>query len=338
MKTNELEKEIGLSKYTIRYYEKEGLIQPKREENGYRDYDDETVQKLKIIKFLRNLQISVDDIKAILDGELDFRHCLKINQVNMQKQIESMNEIKDTIDDYYDKDLPLIEELSEIKNNNNNKMGLGFQKTTSTVSLGRKLTPELARRQLIITFIGALVVAVSFSRMPYDLGNMRVLVGIVFFIVTFMLMIAFSFKQTSAMMLDNILNQSVEFLSDGIYYYQFNGPISNFKYFFAVVFNKKHQFMHKCLYEDIKKLEVIAKKNYMSTGSPLAYETYVSDFKFTFKDGQTFYFYWPMILNDDARYIATIVEKKVEYIEDPYNILYAMKQGINLNDYLIGRL
>lgn len=29
MKTNELEKEIGLSKYTIRYYEKEGLIQPK---------------------------------------------------------------------------------------------------------------------------------------------------------------------------------------------------------------------------------------------------------------------------------------------------------------------
>ena len=90
MKTNELEKEIGLSKYTIRYYEKEGLIQPKREENGYRDYDDETVQKLKIIKFLRNLQISVDDIKAILEGELDFRHCLKINQVNMQKQIESM--------------------------------------------------------------------------------------------------------------------------------------------------------------------------------------------------------------------------------------------------------
>ena len=58
MKTNELEKEIGLSKYTIRYYEKEGLIQPKRE---------------------------------ILEGELDFRHCLKINQVNMQKQIESMN-------------------------------------------------------------------------------------------------------------------------------------------------------------------------------------------------------------------------------------------------------
>ena len=57
--------------------------------------------------------------------------------------------------------------------------------------------------------------------------------------------------------------------------------------------------MHKCLYEDIEKLEVVAKKKYMSIGSPLAYEAYVSDFKFTFKNGQTFYFYWPMILNDD---------------------------------------
>ena len=67
--------------------------------------------------------------------------------------------------------------------------------------------------------------------------------------------------------------------------------------------------MHKCLYEDIKNLKLL-QKNYMSTGSPLAYGSYVSDFKFTFKDGQTFYFYWSMILNDDARYIATIVERK----------------------------
>ena len=78
MKTNELEKEIGLSKYTIRYYEKEGLIQPKREENGYRDYDDETVQKLKIIKFLRNLQISVDDIKRVAREYLTGKYLLMI--------------------------------------------------------------------------------------------------------------------------------------------------------------------------------------------------------------------------------------------------------------------
>ena len=54
-----------------------------------------------------------------------------------------MNEIKDTIDDYYDKDLPLIEELSEIKNNNNNKT-LNY--------ILHCLSPPLHAAQLITVF------------------------------------------------------------------------------------------------------------------------------------------------------------------------------------------
>ena len=40
MKTNEIEIKTGLSKQTILYYEKEGLINPERNENGYRNYSD----------------------------------------------------------------------------------------------------------------------------------------------------------------------------------------------------------------------------------------------------------------------------------------------------------
>ena len=78
MKTSDLEKLLGLSKHTIRYYEKEGFIQPHRDENGYRDYRDEDVQTLKLVKFLRSLEISIDDVKAILSGDLNFQECLKI--------------------------------------------------------------------------------------------------------------------------------------------------------------------------------------------------------------------------------------------------------------------
>ena len=108
MKTNDLERDLGLSKHTIRYYEKEGFIQPQRDENGYRNYNSNDVQVLKLVKFLRNLEISIDDVKAILNGELDFHECLKINQIHLDKQIESIKEIKETIEDYHDKDLPLI--------------------------------------------------------------------------------------------------------------------------------------------------------------------------------------------------------------------------------------
>ena len=42
-----------------------------------------------------------------------------------------------------------------------------------------------------------------------------------------------------------------------------------------------------------------------------------------------------MILDDDSRYIAAILEAKVPYIEDKDNILYAMKNGINITDYML---
>ena len=47
MKTHELEKELGISKHTIFYYEKEGIVTPQRDDNGYRSYSQEDLQKLQ---------------------------------------------------------------------------------------------------------------------------------------------------------------------------------------------------------------------------------------------------------------------------------------------------
>ena len=76
MKTHELEKELGISKHTIFYYEKEGIVTPQRDDNGYRSYSQDDLQKLIMVKFLRNLNISIDDVKAILNNELDFKSSL----------------------------------------------------------------------------------------------------------------------------------------------------------------------------------------------------------------------------------------------------------------------
>lgn len=89
MKTHELEKELGISKHTIFYYEKEGIVTPQRDENGYRSYSQDDLQKLIMVKFLRNLNISIDDVKAILNNELDFKECLEINQIHLEKQIKN---------------------------------------------------------------------------------------------------------------------------------------------------------------------------------------------------------------------------------------------------------
>lgn len=143
MKTHELEKELGISKHTIFYYEKEGIVTPQRDDNGYRSYSQEDLQKLIMVKFLRNLNISIDDVKAILNNELDFKECLKINQIHLEEQIKSLEEVQENIEMYVRKDLPMLPALQQIQRETKNYK-LGYKKTTDTVSLGRRLTKKLA--------------------------------------------------------------------------------------------------------------------------------------------------------------------------------------------------
>lgn len=47
---------------TIRYYEKLGLLQPKRLDNGYREYDEQCANQLKMIVVLKQLGFSLEEI------------------------------------------------------------------------------------------------------------------------------------------------------------------------------------------------------------------------------------------------------------------------------------
>lgn len=70
MKIKEVEKRTGISSANIRFYEKEGLLTPKRsKENNYRDYTEQDVERLEKIKILRLLGISIEDIKSIYRNE-----------------------------------------------------------------------------------------------------------------------------------------------------------------------------------------------------------------------------------------------------------------------------
>ena len=49
MTIKEVEKELGLSRVTIRFYEKENLLTPQRNGNAYREYSEEDIAVLKKI-------------------------------------------------------------------------------------------------------------------------------------------------------------------------------------------------------------------------------------------------------------------------------------------------
>ncbi len=60
---------LGLTTENIRYYVKEGLIKPVRnEDNNYRQYSSEDVLIISDIIFYRTMRISINNIKRILEG------------------------------------------------------------------------------------------------------------------------------------------------------------------------------------------------------------------------------------------------------------------------------
>lgn len=340
MRTKELEQELGLTKHTIRYYEKEGFIKPKKDENGYRSYSKEDVQVLQLVKFLRNLNISIDDVKGIVNGQLSFEECLKVNDVNLEHQIEGLKEVHDKVKKFKDSELPIIPALEEI-DTQTKKSYFGINKTTDTISLGRRLTRAWAKRQVIYGMLLSTFLVGGVLMWVFQVISVNYFVAIISFIIIdllmFLLVIGLATRNSAPAMIDNSLDQSVEFLRDGIRYYEFKGLKKNLIYFFDVLFGDPEKHMEFYRYEDIQSVELLPSRKYMNIGSPIAYEVYIVDFQFFFKDGQSFYFFWPMILDDDARYIAYILEDKVRTIIDKDNVLYAFKNGINLTDYMINK-
>ncbi len=54
---------------TIRFYEKIGLIHPKRLQNGYRSFDEKCEKTIQLIIVLKQLEFSLDEIRFLLSLE-----------------------------------------------------------------------------------------------------------------------------------------------------------------------------------------------------------------------------------------------------------------------------
>lgn len=95
MTIKEVAERTGLTRSNIRFYEKEKLIEPSRNDNnGYRVYSEKDVGDLKKIAYLRTLEISVEDIRHIIAGKVSLTEILEKQNMILQEQIEGLNKAK----------------------------------------------------------------------------------------------------------------------------------------------------------------------------------------------------------------------------------------------------
>ena len=68
MTIKEVSEKFNLSKETLRFYEKKGLIGPvKKTKSGIRDYEGQDLKRIEFIKCMRNAELPIDVLKKYID-------------------------------------------------------------------------------------------------------------------------------------------------------------------------------------------------------------------------------------------------------------------------------
>jgi DNA-binding transcriptional MerR regulator len=109
MLIGDLVKKTGLSKDTIRYYEKMGLIKvnkKERRENNYKEYSEDILVRLSLVKRLKLLGFTLNEISDVIDILLgETNPCAEIlDTVNtklvlVDQKIKELEEIKGRLTD-----------------------------------------------------------------------------------------------------------------------------------------------------------------------------------------------------------------------------------------------
>lgn len=93
MMIHEVLSQTGLTRKAIEYYIDQGLVCPKTKENGYREFSEADVLRFKSIAAYRRLDISVSQIREILDGKAQALECALIRHRLAAQQMQKKEEL-----------------------------------------------------------------------------------------------------------------------------------------------------------------------------------------------------------------------------------------------------
>ncbi len=90
----------GVSVRTLHHYDDIGLLRPSRVGgNGYRYYDDDAVLRLQQILFFRELDLSLGEIKAVIElPAFDLLSALQLHRAGLEAKIRRLRGLIHTID------------------------------------------------------------------------------------------------------------------------------------------------------------------------------------------------------------------------------------------------
>jgi DNA-binding transcriptional MerR regulator len=106
MQIGELGRRAGLAAKTIRYYEEIGLLEePARSANGYRDFGDEAVDRLRFIRDAQGTGLSLSEIASLLEmrdhGEQTCGHVIELLErhlADIDRQVRQLRSTRELLE------------------------------------------------------------------------------------------------------------------------------------------------------------------------------------------------------------------------------------------------
>jgi Cu(I)-responsive transcriptional regulator len=126
MNIGQAEKQAGLPAKTLRYYEEIDLVVPGRLANGYRDYHDRDIHRLRFVQRARRLGFTIEDCRNLLalwdDTHRASREVKRIateHLVEIDQKIEELMDLRSVLSELVEgcrgdhrPDCPIIEGLA----------------------------------------------------------------------------------------------------------------------------------------------------------------------------------------------------------------------------------
>ena len=111
---------------TIRYYEDIALIKPDRAENGYRDYSEADVHRLRFIQRSRSLGFTIEECRTLLSlyedkhrASADVKALARQKITEIERKMEELKSLRETLSVLVEHchgddrpDCPIIESLA----------------------------------------------------------------------------------------------------------------------------------------------------------------------------------------------------------------------------------
>lgn len=182
MQIKHVEELVGITRKNIRFYEEQGLLNPRRADNGYREYHEEDIKRLKQIKLLRKLAVPIEDIKRILAQECSLDICLDRRLEELDRQKKSLEQIQRlsrrlieshiTLDQLREDDC--LEELERLE-----KEGVRFMDVSKTDIHRKKTIGALIGAASMTVIMGIIILFVFWgnAQEPLPTGLLLLIIG-----------------------------------------------------------------------------------------------------------------------------------------------------------------